>query len=329
MSQNFSGMRNIILFLVIASALLVLIFLNTNTNKLSNETIFIGITQWPGSEYLFIAEKEGFFKQVGLNIELVELSSLSEIRRAFEREKICGMTSTIVEVLEAYKNSGRVGKAILVTDISNGADVILGLPDIKTMLDLKGKRIGVETGSLSMYMTYRALQLNAIKLSEVTIIPLEPHDLASSLKTKKVDAVTTYPPTSITLKKLLRVNQLFDSSKIPNEVIDVIAIDQEVIEQNPELQPKLQQVWALSHEFVKNNPDKANDILVERFPISINEFNESMNYITIVTHDEQNNYLKPNGVIQHSLNSIGNIVYMNGDSEEIDYSQFIYNKNLN
>lgn len=324
MSQNLSGMRNIILFLVIAIILLTFIFLNSQNKNVSNETIFIGITQWPGSEYLFIAKKEGLFEQVGLNIELVELGSLSEIRRAFEREKICGMTSTLVEVLEAYKNSGRISQPILVTDISNGADVILGLPDIKSMRDLKGKRIGVETGSLSMYMTYRALQLNAIKPSEVTIIPIEPHKLATSLKTGKVDAVTTYPPTSVTLKKLVRVNQLFDSSEIPGEVIDVIAVAQDTIEQNPDLQPKLQQVWALTHEFVKTNPDMANDILIERFPISFNEFKESMNYIEIVNSDNQSKYLKPGGAIQQALKSIGGIVYMDSSSEEIEYTQFIH-----
>ena len=310
MSQNLSGMRNIILFLVIAIVLLTSIYFYSQSNK-SDEPIYIGINQWPGYEYLFIAKKEGFFKEAGLNIELVELSSLTEIRRAFEREKICGMTATIVEVLEAYKNSGRVAEIVLITDFSNGADVILGSPQIKSISDLKGKIIGIEPGSLSLYLTYRALELNAIKQSEVTMIPMELHDMTSSLKSGKVDAVTSYPPASITIKKLIRVNQLFDSSEIPGEIMDVIAIDKKIVAKFPELPAKLQQVWARALEYVKVNPDQAYSILVERFPISTEEFKQAMHNISIVDANEQSKFLNHNGVTQQNLSKIGSVVFKN------------------
>ena len=103
MSHNFSNTRNIISFLLLAAILLLLAYLESNPYSSKRNTIAIGITQWPGFEYLFIAQKQGFFKQAGLNIELVELDSLAEVRRAFERGKVDGMAATLVEVLEAYK----------------------------------------------------------------------------------------------------------------------------------------------------------------------------------------------------------------------------------
>ena len=73
MSQNFSGKRNTITFLLIAATLLLFVYISSNPYESKQETIRIGIHQWPGYEYLFIAKKQGFFKQVGLDIELVEL----------------------------------------------------------------------------------------------------------------------------------------------------------------------------------------------------------------------------------------------------------------
>ena len=321
-------MRNIILFLFLAIPLLIVIHFSLNTSSDQIDTIRIGINHWPGYEYLFIAKKEGFFKEAGLNIELVELSSLTEVRRAFEREKIDGMAATVVEVLEAYKNSERVAQIALVTDYSDGADVILSSPNINSIKDLKGKKIGVETGSLSLYMIYRALYLNSLKPSDVMLVPIELHDMASSLKSGKVDAITSSPPASITVKKLINANQVFDSSEIPGEILGIVAIDKNILAQFPELQEKLHKVWAQTLQFAKTNPKKAYETLVERFPISVNEFKKSMEYVSLISDNEQIQFLQPNGKAIESLKIVGNFMFMNSN-QKIDYPEFIYSKSVN
>ncbi len=320
-------MRNIILFLIVAIPLLLLIYLSLQTKNTPENSIRIGINQWPGFGYLFIAKKEGFFKEAGLNIELVELSSLVEVRRAFERGKVDGMAATSIELLEAYKYSRRIAQAIIIIDYSNGADVILGSPQVNTLDDLRGKKIGVENGSLSLYMTLRALELNAIKQSEVTMVSMDLHDMLHSLRTEKVDAIYSYIPESEVIKKQFSVNHLFDSSDIPGEIIDIIAIDQDVLLRFPELQTKLQQVWARTLEYVMNNPENAYNILTARIPISINEFRKYMRYVYLVGPHEQFEFLKPRGKLQQNLNKIGSIVYSH-TKNDLDYSQFVYNKNL-
>ncbi len=320
-------MRNIILFLLVAIPLLLLIHLSSQIKNTPDKSIRIGINQWPGYEYLYVAKKEGFFKEAGLNIELVELSSLVEVRRAFERGNIDGMAATLIEVLEAYKYSGRIAQIVLVTDYSNGADVILASPQINSISDLKDKKIGVETESLSLYLINRALQLNDIESSDVTMVPMELHDMKSSLITGKVDAITSYPPESVNIKKLIDVNHIFDSSDIPGEIIDIIAIDQDTLARIPELQTKLQQVWARTLKFVKNHPDKAYNTLIKRFQITIEDFKQSMGDIYLIGSDEQIKYLNPYGRVQQSLNKIGSIVFLQNNND-IDYSKFIYNKHL-
>ncbi len=327
MSQNYSGTRNIILFCSIAAILLLFVYLSLNPYKTKSDTLHIGITQWPGFEYLFITKKQGFFEQVGLDIELVELSSLSEVRRAFERKKIDGMTATLVEVLEAYKYSGNVAQPIVVTSYSKGSDEILASGNIKTIKDLKGKKIGVESGSFSTYLVNYALSMNDIDNSEVILIPMELHKLPNALKFGKVDAITSYPPTSIAIKKQLNTNVIFSSSSISQNILDVIAVNNDVLKERPELQNKLTNAWGLTLEYVSEHPNESYAILTDRLPISIDEFKQSMNLIHLVNEDEQNKYMNENGVLSEYLKETGNIVLRHLDREKFDYSQFIFNKN--
>ncbi len=328
MYQNFSGMRNTVLFLLVAIPLLLAIYNISSTKHSIKKTIRIGIDEYPGFEHLFIAKKQGFFKEAGLDVELVELSSLVAVRRAFERGKIDGMASTLIEVLEAYKYSNRIAQVVLAIDFSEGADVILASPSIKAMRNLKGKKIGVESGGLSFYMIYRALELNNMKPTDVTLIPMQQHKLLSSLKSKKVDAITSYPPDSITVQKHLQVNKLFDSSHIRGEILDVLSIDKKVLDDHPDLQRKLQHVWAKTMKYIDANPEEAYATLVERFPISMNEFKEAMKDIHLIKSSEQSNFLAPNGVVQQTLEKISSIVFMDNNEEQIKYSQFIYNLDL-
>ncbi|NNC68634.1 MAG: ABC transporter substrate-binding protein [Gammaproteobacteria bacterium] len=325
MSQNFSGKRNTITFLLIAATLLLLVYISSNPYVSKLETIRIGIHQCTGHEHLFIAKKQGFFKQAGLDVELVELSSLTEVRRAFERGKVDGMASTLIEVLEAFKYSGKIAQPVLIIDYSNGADEILGSTKINTIKELKGKKIGVESGSLSTYLVSRALEMNDIKSSEVVIMPMELHDMPTALKTGKVDAITSYPPTSVAIKKQMGVNVLFDSSTIPNEILDVIAINKEVLAKNPELQKQLLQTWKLTLDYTRNYSEEAYNILTERLMISVNDFKQAMDHINLVGHHEQSQYFKE-GLLMESLLKTGEVVFKHLEVEEIDYSQFIYNE---
>ena len=332
MSQNFSGRRNIILFLLISVTLLLYIYISLNPTNNPTKKLHIGITQWPGFEYLFIAKKQKFFEQVGLDIELVELSSLSEVRRAFERGKIDGMTATLVEVLEAYKYSGRIAQSVLVTSYSKGADEILASQNIKSMRDLRGKKIGLVAGSFSAYLVNYALAMNDIKESEVILMPMELHKLTSSLKSGKVDAITSYPPKSILIKKQLNTNVIFSSASIAQNILDVIALDKNILEKTPDLQNKFIEAWGLTLDYVSKNTEESYSTLAERLYISAEDFKKAMNNIHLVNKAEQDAYLNDVDALTKCFKNTGDIVLRHLDLENFDYSRFIFqneNKSLN
>jgi len=97
----------------------------TSCSDIAGKPLRVALNPWPGYAFLFLAQEKGYFADEGVNVELVELSSLSDVRKAFERGQVDGMASSLVEVLEVSKNSNRQAVVSLMADYSNGADVIL------------------------------------------------------------------------------------------------------------------------------------------------------------------------------------------------------------
>ena len=114
--------------------------------------ITIAINPWPGYELLYLAEKKQFFEKVGANIKLYQLGSLSDAQRAYLNGQVDGLTSTLIEAVQAQVLGGQALKIIMVPDYSNGGDVIVSNKSASSISDLKGKTIGCEVSSLGIYI---------------------------------------------------------------------------------------------------------------------------------------------------------------------------------
>lgn len=188
-------------------------------------TLRIGFNTWPGYELLYLAREQGFFEEQGLDVRLVELGSLGDARRAYEVGQVDAIATTIVEVLVARDVSRRDLRVVEVIDVSKGADMIVARADVTTPVQLRGKRVGVEVASLGLYLLARALERAGVALDDVTIVSKDQRTMRRDLLTGHLDAVVTYPPESVAMLADARFKVLFSSAEVPNEVVDVLAVD--------------------------------------------------------------------------------------------------------
>ncbi|MFC4453205.1 aliphatic sulfonate ABC transporter substrate-binding protein [Deinococcus sonorensis] len=79
---------------------------------------------------------------------------------------------------------------------SDKGEAILVPPgsSIKTVADLKGKRIGVARGSSAHYFLYNALKAAGLKLSDVQVVPLLPPDARPAFEGGNIDAWAIWDP---------------------------------------------------------------------------------------------------------------------------------------
>ena len=261
----------------------------------------IGINPWPGYEFLYLAEQKGFFSEHGLSVRLVEFSSLQDVRQAFERGQIDAMCSTLVELLQAYYNSGRKAKIVIIADYSNGGDVILARTPAKTPSDLKGAKVGVEPLSVGEVVLVRALDEVGLKYSDVVTLKVAAVDMEKLIQQGIIDAAVTYPPFSISIEKDPNISKIFDTSQIPNEIVDVISVDESFFEKHPKIVPLLRRAWSRALSYARDQQDEAYRIMSEREKISPNEFAEALKGVRVLTIQDQRGLFDPGGPLESAI----------------------------
>lgn len=278
----------------ISISLFIVLILTACSHEPQTNKITIAINPWPGYELLYLAEKKGFFKEVGLNIKLAQTATLSDAQRAYIDGRVDGFTSTIVEAVQAQELGGAPLNVVLLADYSNGGDVILSQAPYQSLTDLKGKKIGCEVSSLGIYILARALSVHGMSMNDIEVVNIEQGNALQSLSEGLIDAMVSYPPYSLEiLNDPQQTNhKIFTTAEIPNEILDTVSFSIKVIEENPDLVTKLQQAWQLSYDFLKQHPDEAIRLMAEREKISEIEFRQALAELYLLSRTEQDNLLK-------------------------------------
>ncbi len=222
----------------------------------------IGSNTWPGYEPLYLARSLGEYD--GSRIRLVELTSASEVIHKLRSGTLEGAALTLDESLTLL-DDGLDLKVILIMDFSNGGDGLLVKPGIASLEDLRGKRIAVETTAVGGIVLDSALRKGGLKPDDVAIVPCPIEDHVD--RYPGVDAVVTFEPMRTKLKKLGAVT-LFDSSEIPDRIVDVLVVKSEVVDTHPRSLRRLLEGYFKAREHLASNPDAAAKLMAVRLGLS-------------------------------------------------------------
>ena len=133
-------------------------------------------------------------------------------------------------------------RVILVVDVSHGADVVVGRGDMRSMKDLKGKAVAVESGALGAFVLSRALAKNGMEASDVHVVHLESNEQPSAFEKGEVDGAVTFDPFRAQFLKA-GAKMLFDSTQIPGEIVDLVAVRASMLERKPKAIQALLKGW--------------------------------------------------------------------------------------
>ena len=77
--------------LQITLAALWLVLQSACTDVEQAEPLRIGFNPWPGYEFIYLAKVKGFYEANDIDVKLVELNALGDVRRAFKNNKLTGV----------------------------------------------------------------------------------------------------------------------------------------------------------------------------------------------------------------------------------------------
>lgn len=286
------------------------------------EILKIGISPWPGNEPLVLGVEKGFYDN--LDLRIVRYATPSESFRAL-RDGIVDVASFTADEVLHYAEVRDKPKMFLVLDISNGADAIVAKPEIKSIGDLKGKRVYVESTALGNYVIKRSMDFSEnISIQDVEVSTVELGKHLKDYKDGKVDALVTYEPF---LTQLLDegAHILFDSTQIPQEIVDVIVTDNETLINRQEALMKLVDGWYKTLDYINSNKKIAMAEMALYENISAQDFEVAYDKLIIPSRDETLKMLSTdNGTFKTALQRLSELMLEKGSlTTEVDTTHLV------
>ncbi len=189
--------------------------------KPAGEPFRITIPLWAGHFHSFIAQEQGFFSDEGVNVELTLREDLDVSMQAFidgKAEAAFGLQSDAI----LLASQGVPAKIVYVTDFSNGGDVVISKPNIRTVADLQGKTVSVDKlNSFNHIFLAELLSRNGIAEEDVKVVPVIGSEVPAALRKGTIDAGQTWEPYKS--KALAAGNRLLaTSADAPGIITDVL-----------------------------------------------------------------------------------------------------------
>ncbi|MFN2375327.1 MAG: ABC transporter substrate-binding protein, partial [Candidatus Binatia bacterium] len=199
----------------------------------------VGVPLWVPGEFAFVAGELGYFNDQ--EVELVHYGSPIELARHF-REGSLDAAALTLDFAPYLAESMPSVDVVFVIDVSHGADAIISVAAVRTLENLRGLRVGVESGPLGAHMLLRGLKAGGLERGDVEIVSVDTEDQFDAFLADKVDAVVTYEPDVTRLVRAGGVT-LFDSSRIPGRIVDVLITPTATAEQMAPILRKLIAGW--------------------------------------------------------------------------------------
>ncbi|MEI6235409.1 MAG: ABC transporter substrate-binding protein [Planctomycetota bacterium] len=241
------------------------------------EPLTVGYSDWPGWVAWEVAIQKGFFKDEGVDVAF-KWFEYGPSMDAFTASKIDAVLVTNGDALVTGAN-GRVSTAILLTDYSNGNDMIVGKPGIATIKDLKGKKVGLELNLVENLMLVKALEANGLKDTDVTLVNVPTNDTPQALAAGGVDAIGAwYPVAGQALKQVAGSKAIFTSADMPGLIYDGLYVGRESLAARRAEWVKVVKVWIKTLAFI-NDPkthEEAVKIMAARVQVAPKDYEASM-----------------------------------------------------
>jgi NitT/TauT family transport system substrate-binding protein len=209
-------------------------------------SIYVGWMPWPYAQESGILTK--WAEKYGINIELVQINDYVESINQYTAGAFDGVVVTNMDCLTIPAAGGVDSSSIILGDYSNGNDAVILksvgiLPTKKTLADIAGQKVNLVQLSVSQYLLSRALETVNLKESDVTLVNTSDADIVGAFGTSDVTALVTWNPQVSEILKSRNAQKVFDSSKIPGEIIDMMVVNTQTLKDNPKLAKALVGAW--------------------------------------------------------------------------------------
>ncbi|HKX65477.1 MAG TPA: ABC transporter substrate-binding protein [Rhizomicrobium sp.] len=211
----------------------------------------IGYSDWPGWVAWQVPIEKGWIKQAGIDVTFQWFDYVASMD-AFAAGKLDGVMMTNGDALVTGSGGGK-SVMVLITDYSNGNDMIVAKPGIKSLKELKGKKIGIEVGFVEHLMLLKGMEQNGLTEKDIKLVNTKTNETPQVLGSGQVDAIGAWQPNAgMAMKALPGARPVYTSAQVPGLIYDVIAVSPKSLADNRATYAKLAQIWDRTVKYIKD-----------------------------------------------------------------------------
>ncbi|MBX9847755.1 MAG: ABC transporter substrate-binding protein [Rhodocyclaceae bacterium] len=257
----------------------------------------VGYSDWPGWTAWQIAIDKGWFKEAGVDVKF-EWFDYSASMDAFAAGKLDAVGMTNGDAL-VTGSGGAKSVILMITDYSNGNDMIVAKPGIKSIADLKGKKIAVEVGLVDHLLIVNALRKAGLKESDVKLVNAKTNELPQVFTAPDIAAIGVWQPIAgEAMKAVPGSKPLYTSADEPGLIYDVIAASPSSAKSRKADWLKVLKVWDKVVAYIRDPKTSADaiKIMAARSGVTPTEYQTFVNGTHFLSLSEaQKLYVKGDG----------------------------------
>jgi NitT/TauT family transport system substrate-binding protein len=268
--------KTLLLLLLVAVVILVAVH---HFNPEERQPIKIGISSCPGTAHVFVAQQEGFFEKNGVEVELVLKRNVTESSRMYKYGEVDGVFTLVPDVV-IFNSEGIGTKIVYVVCSSHTLDAIVGRPELNSLTDLKGKKIGFEGINTSSHVfVLKALEQAGVNESDVYFESVYVSDVLSGLEQGKIDAGHIW---GVSISRALKggYKMLCSAADVVGVTTHVLVFESKIVANRPrEIQAIVKSILE-AQDYICTNTDKAVEIVSKALGLDEEELLEGIKSVS-------------------------------------------------
>jgi NitT/TauT family transport system substrate-binding protein len=239
----------------------------------------IGISGWTGFAPLILARDGGIFKKNGVDATIKMIPQKDRHLAIASGDIQCAATT--VETWIVWNAAGVATTQIFQMDKSYGADGLAVRGDIKSIKDLKGKKIAAwAPGTSPYFLASWFLKKNGISIKDVSVVNLDPQNAAKAFVAgQDIAAAATYEPYISEVRNKPESGKIIATTLDYPMVMDTFGCTPKFLADNKKTAEAITKSYFEALEMIKKEPEKSFGIMGAQVKQDAKAFEKSQSFL--------------------------------------------------
>lgn len=236
----------------------------------------ISVGFWPVASGLplFVAEKKGYFKEAGLEVEVVKFASPNQVAESLIAGRLQGTGNGVASGVLGLSEITSPGLFKIIAANPSNVDYVLDQvivakdSPIKSVADLKGKNFATGPGAQNLAIAQAILAAAGVSNPQVKQLEIRQH--VAAIASGQIDAAYTLEPTG-TVGSLKGLTRVLENGVVSKYILGdpkapwyggAAVLSSKFIEQYPVTTKTYIEAYGRAIKDIRSNPDQVRQYLV-------------------------------------------------------------------